>query len=156
MFSLPLSFHRWLSSILLTARVRGGNNGEICPQRPREAGRVRPVGKAVNPQDTRATPGIYTGVAQWRAPVSKTGGWGNRAFHPCQGVRSPELFSTNFTQRPPAATGGIYVAPVRMRAAVPTGDEYDQCSSNKKLHRCNHKRTPYEWVCECLYRCIFI
>lgn len=26
----------------------------------------------------------YTGVAQWRAPVSKTGGWGNRAFHPCQ------------------------------------------------------------------------
>ena len=28
----------------------------------------------------------YTGVAQWRAPVSKTGGWGNRAFHPCQGA----------------------------------------------------------------------
>ena len=47
-----------------TARVRGGNNGEICPKRPREVGRVRPVGKAVNPQDTRITPGICQQPAQ--------------------------------------------------------------------------------------------
>ena len=72
----------------------------ISLHRLHEAQQVRPVGKAVNPQDTRITPGIYTGVAQWRAPDSKSGGWGNRAFHPCQGATSPELFSTHFSQRP--------------------------------------------------------
>ena len=71
-----------------------------------------------NPEHTVFEGGIYTGVAQWRAPDSKSGGWGNRAFHPCQGVRSPELFSTNFPQRPPVAAGGIYIASVRMRAAA--------------------------------------
>lgn len=67
-----------------SARVRGGSNGETRLNWPHEAQQVRPVGKAANPQDTRTTPGIYTGVAQWRAPDSKSGGWGNRAFHPCQ------------------------------------------------------------------------
>ena len=41
-----------------SARVRGGNNGGICLQRLHEAQQVRPVGKAVNPQDTRL-PRVY-------------------------------------------------------------------------------------------------
>ena len=65
-----------------------------------------PPESLTQPGSYRRKGGIYTGVAQWRAPDSKSGGWGNRAFHPCQGVRSPELFSTNFPQRPPVVAGG--------------------------------------------------
>lgn len=52
--------------------------------------------------------------------------WRLNASSRLQGARSPELFSTNFPQRPPAATGGIYIAPVRMRAAaIPDKAVYD-------------------------------
>ena len=44
--------------------------------------------------------------------------WRLNASSRLQGARSPELFSTNFPQRPPVAAGGIYIAPARMRAAA--------------------------------------
>lgn len=53
----------------------------------------------------------YTGVAQWRAPVSKTGGWGNRAFHPCQSLYDNGLGPYHLNRRWRLATQqGIYAA----------------------------------------------